>query len=195
MDYTVSIKRQIQELEITGKRFPIYTFLSSEWAGETHRSQLALLVIQQMVYYLIDLEDPRISYEREDEYELYYALLQDALQYGMEHCINDKEFLWQMCLYLSGIATYHFLCGKTIPYELEGVFAIRDTLFDLSKQSYPESKLFSLIPAIMRADYAWYHSINKHDRFVIADEVSEWDLQSNEVDEALKVLFEEILSQ
>ncbi len=188
----ILLKQQVWELEKVGKRVPIYILLREKWSKETDRSQLALLVIQQMVYFLDDLEGPPIPIEQEDEYELYHSFLQEALQYGMKHCLHDKMFLWQMCYYLEGDATYHFLYGETIP--VKSVDAIKEELFALARRYFPESKLFALIPAIVHIDYLYLQSIGKHDRLMIAEELSQWNLQSNAVDDDLKELFEDIVS-
>ncbi len=192
MDATIWLKQQIWELEKAGKRVPIYTLLREKWSKETDRSQLALLVIQQMVFFLIDLEGPPIPIEQEDEYELYHSFLQEALQYGMKHCLHDKMFLWQMCYFLEGDAIYHFLYGETIP--VKSADAIKEELFALARRYFPESKLFALIPAIGSIDYAYLQSIGKHDRLMIAEELSQWNLQSNAVDDDLKDMFKDIVS-
>lgn len=188
----ILLKQQISALEKAGKRIPIYTLLREKWSKEADRPQLALLVIQQMVFFLIDLEGPPIPIEQEDEYELYHSFLQEALQYGMKHCLHDKMFLWQMCYFLEGDATYHFLYGETIPEK--SVDAIKEELYALSRRYFPESKLFTLILPIMQIDYLYLQSIGKHDRLMIAEELSQWKLQSNAVDDDLKELFEDIVS-
>ena len=108
------IKDAIQKMERNKKRLDIYQYLRSQWKLHYDSPQLCVLIMEQMVSFLLELESPWAIPEDVNEYQYYADFLQEVLQYGMKHHCNNKMFLWQLCYYLAGISTYHFLYGDII---------------------------------------------------------------------------------
>ena len=96
-------------------------------------------------------------------------------------------FLWQLCYYLAGISTYHFLYGETIMHG-NAVNLLKQYLAQ-AHALYPDSKLFQLVLLYQRNDTSWKTTMPESTRNSIHTEIAEWDLQTNEVDQELLDLF------
>ena len=97
-------------------------------------------------------------------------------------------FLWQLCYYLASISTYHFLYGKVI--QLGSAKDLLNQLLDQADKLFPDSKLFQLIPLFQKADTSWKAKLQKSEVASIRNEIAEWNLQANAVDQELLDLFD-----
>ena len=181
------IKDAIQKMERNKKRSDIYQYLQRQWKLHYDSPQLCVLIMEQMVSFLLELESPWAIPEGVNEYQYYSDFLQEVLQYGMKHHCKNKMFLWQLCYYLAGISTYHFLYGKTI-MPGNAVNLLKQYLAQ-AHALYPDSKLFQLVLLYQRNDTSWKTTMPESTRNSIHTEIAEWDLQTNEVDQELLDLF------
>lgn len=182
------IKDTISKMEKDKKRLDIYRYLKEQWKCYPESSQLCVLIIQQMVSFLLELESPWAISENANEYQCYAAFLQEVLQYGIQYHSKSKMFLWQLCYYLAGISTYHFLYGKVI--QLGSAKDLLNQLLDQADKLFPDSKLFQLIPLFQKADTSWKAKLQKSEVVSIRNEIEEWNLQANAVDQELLDLFD-----
>ena len=181
------IKDAIQKMERNKKRLDIYQYLRSQWKLHYNSPQLCVLIMEQMVSFLLELESPWAIPEDVNEYQHYADFLQEVLQYGMKHHCNNKMFLWQLCYYLAGISTYHFLYGDIITPENAG--NLLKQYLAHAHALYPDSKLFQLVLLYQRNDASWKITMPESTKDSIHAEIAEWDLQTNEVDQELLDLF------
>lgn len=182
------IKDTISKMEKDKKRLDIYGYLKEQWKCYPESSQLCVLIIQQMVSFLLELESPWAISENANEYQCYAAFLQEVLQYGIQYHSKSKMFLWQLCYYLAGISTYHFLYGKVI--QLGSAKDLLNQLLDQADKLFPDSKLFQLIPLFQKADTSWKAKLQESEVVSIRNEIAEWNLQANAVDQELLDLFD-----
>lgn len=186
MDISV-VKNHVHFLEQKTIRLPVYHYLKDIWLKRNITEDIVVLAMQQMVFYLIELESPWTVWEEEDEYQTYQIFLQEVLEYGFEHFCHSKMFMWNLCYYLSSIGTYHFILGKQIPYGSEKIL-LHKLLFS-AKELYPTSVLFDIIPLIQGGDPLWKEGISDKVKKSILVEVNEWKLMDNMVDEDMRELF------
>lgn len=183
----ISTKEKICDLEREQKRLPIYQLLRAEWYAHSDNSELALLIMQQMAFFLDELETPWAKPEREDEYECYYNMLQSVLGNDLKEYCKNKFFLWQLCFYLSSIATYHYILGDIIRVEERQQW--RHSLFLLASEHFPQSMLFKIIPYLQGNDDASSTIISLESKLKLSEELCEWNLQSTMVDQEIKHMF------
>ena len=81
MGFIETIKEKVRSLELEEKRTPVWEMLVKLYKENPKDARLASLCMRQMVMYLDELEgDPKwAERERENEYEEYYAFLQEIL--------------------------------------------------------------------------------------------------------------------
>ena len=63
-------------------------------------------------------------------------------------------------------------------------------LLDQADKLFPDSKLFQLIPLFQKADTSWKAKLQKSEVVFIRNEIAEWNLQANAVDQELLDLFD-----
>lgn len=186
MDISI-VKDHIHVLEQKAIRLPVYHYLKHIWLNNDRTEGLAVLAMQQMVFYLIELESPWTVWEDEDEHQTYQVFLQEVLEYGFKHFIHGKMFMWNLCFYLRSIGTYHFILGKQIPLGSERTL-LQQLLYS-AKELYPTSVLFDVIPLVQDGDPLWKERISDEVKNSILAEVDEWKLRDNMVDEDMRELF------
>lgn len=181
-----SVKQRVYLYEQQGSRLPVYHYLKKLW-NTTHRSEdLTVLIMQQMMFYLIELESPWAPWETEDEHQTYQLFLHEALAYGFEKNIHEKKFMWNLCFFLEASSVYHCIFGDLIPIGSEK--RLLKELYADAKKRYPESVMFDIIPLIQGGDPLWRDKISDVAKNVLAAEVSEWNLMTNMVDEDMREL-------
>lgn len=178
-----AVKEHVHRLEQRGSRSSVYRYLQEVWLANDRTEALVVLVMQQMVFYLIELESPWTVWEAEDEHQTYQRFLQEALGDGLAHFAQGKMFLWHLCFYLSAIGTYHFILGKQIPCGSEE--ALLQRLLADAKELYPASVLFDLIPVLQSGAPLRQAGVSKQ---AIRAETDEWKLMDNMVDDDLRGL-------
>ena len=74
-----AIKQQLILYEQQGMRLPVYRYLKDLWNTSFRTEDLTVLIIQQMMFYLIELESPWVKWEAEDEHQTYQIFLKPSL--------------------------------------------------------------------------------------------------------------------
>ena len=115
------VKQQVYLYEQQGKRLPVYHYLKMIWNTTPRSEDLTVLIMQQMMFYLIELESPWAPWETEDEHQTYQLFLHEALAYGFEKNIHEKKFMWNLCFFLEASSVYHCIFGDqiAIDYQIE----------------------------------------------------------------------------
>ena len=139
-----------------------------------------------MMFYLIELESPWVTWEAEDEHQTYQSFLHEALAYGFDAFIHEKKFMWNLCFFLEASSVYHCIFGDQIPIGSENT--LKQKLYANAKIRYPKSVMFDIIPLIQGGDPLWRDKISDDEKIALMAEVSEWNLMKNMVDEDLQEL-------
>ena len=62
------------------------------------------------------------------------------------------------------------------------------------KERYPDSLLFEFIPHAAQLDYVWFYRLTDEQRLQIRLEVGEWNLQKNDIDQAVQSYFDDAMT-
>ena len=151
-----------------------------------------MLALQQMVDYVDDLTVLGEPWEAENEYDLYQDFLLDVISWGLQKYRTKKRFLWQICYYVNAWATFYYIFGREITQE--NVEQWKKTLFKEAKERYPDSMLFEFIPHAAQLDYVWFYRLTDEQRLQIRLEVGEWNLQKNNMDQAVQSYFDDAMT-
>ena len=191
----LAIKADVYQLERQGKRLPVYRYLREEWQKEPPSEGLTVLALQQMVDYVEYVDDLTVlgePWEAENEYDLYQDFLLDVISWGLQKYRAKKRFLWQICYYVNAWATFYYIFGREITQE--NVEQWKKTLFKEAKERYPDSLLFEFIPHAAQLDYVWFYRLTDEQRLQIRLEVGEWNLQKNNMDQAVQSYFDDAMT-
>lgn len=191
----LAIKADVYQLERQGKRLPVYRYLREVWQKEPPSEGLTVLALQQMVDYVEYVDDLTVlgePWEAENEYDLYQDFLLDVISWGLQKYRTKKRFLWQICYYVNAWATFYYIFGREITQE--NVEQWKKTLFEEAKERYPDSLLFEFIPHAAQLDYVWFYRLTDEQRLQIRLEVGEWNLQKNDMDQAVQSDFDDALT-
>ena len=181
-----AIKQQLTLYEQQGIRLPVYRYLKELWNTSFRTEDLTVLIIQQMMFYLIELESPWVKWEAEDEHQTYQIFLHEALAYGFVEFIHEKKFMWNLCFFLEASGVYHCIFGDQIPIGSEKT--LQQKLYAEAKKRYPTSVLFDIIPLVQGGDPLWRDKISDDVKKALIAEVSEWNLMTNMVDQDMQEL-------
>ena len=180
------VKEHLFFLEQQKKRMPVYRYLKELWNTPSRTEDLTVLIMQQMMFYLIELESPWVTWETEDEHQTYQSFLHEALAYGLEVFSHEKKFMWNLCFFLEASSVYHCIFGDQIPIGSENI--LKKKLYEEAKNRYPTSVMFDVIPLIQGGDPLWRDKISDDAKKTLIAEVNEWNLMTNMVDEDLQEL-------
>ena len=144
------------------------------------------------VEYVDDLTVLGEPWEAENEYDLYQDFLLDVISWGLQKYRAKKRFLWQICYYVNAWATFYYIFGREITQE--NVEQWKKTLFEEAKERYPDSMLFEFIPHAAQLDYVWFYRLTDEQRLQIRLEVGEWNLQKNDMDQAVQSYFDDAMT-
>lgn len=100
--------------------------------------------------------------------------------------------MWQICYYVNAWATFYYIFGREITQE--DVEQWKKTLFKEAKERYPDSLLFEFIPHAAQLDYVWFYRLTDEQRLQIRLEVGEWNLQKNNMDQAVQSDFDDAMT-
>lgn len=191
----LAIKADVYQLERQGKRLPVYRYLREVRQKEPPSEGLTVLALQQMVDYVEYVDDLTVlgePWEAENEYDLYQDFLLDVISWGLQKYRAKKRFLWQICYYVNAWATFYYIFGREITQE--NVEQWKKTLFKEAKERYPDSLLFEFIPHAAQLDYVWFYRLTDEQRLQIRLEVGEWNLQKNNMDQAVQSYFDDAMT-
>lgn len=191
----LAIKANVYQLERQGKRLPVYRYLREVWQKEPPSEGLTVLALQQMVDYVEYVDDLTVlgePWEAENEYDLYQDFLLDVISWGLQKYRAKKRFLWQICYYVNAWATFYYIFGREITQD--NVEQWTKTLFEEAKERYPDSLLFEFIPHAAQLDYVWFYRLTDEQRLQIRLEVGEWNLQKNNMDQAVQSYFDDAMT-
>lgn len=180
------VKEHLFFLEQQKKRMPVYRYLKELWNTPSRTEDLTVLIMQQMMFYLIELESPWVTWETEDEHQTYQSFLHEALAYGLEVFSHEKKFMWNLCFFLEASSVYHCIFGDQIPIGSEKT--LQQKLYAEAKKRYPTSVLFDIIPLVQGGDPLWRDKISDDVKKALIAEVSEWNLMTNMVDQDMQEL-------
>ena len=154
-----------------------------------------MLALQQMVDYVEYVDDLTVlgePWEVENEYDLYQDFLLDVISWGLQKYRAKKRLLWQICYYVNAWATFYYIFGREITQD--NVEQWKKTLFKEAKERYPDSLLFEFIPHAAQLDYVWFYRLTDEQRLQIRLEVGEWNLQKNNMDQAVQSYFDDAMT-
>lgn len=173
----------------------IINYLYSQWQQQKENGELCILLIQQLLEYLLAIDTPPFSpsviYLHEKE--RLQTLLNESITYGMEHCITNKYFLWQICYYLVSISTYYFLYDCLVKDDRDRLDLLQK-LVNSAQALFPNSLLFfQFHESTNDYNYKWYMKLDNIQKETLLSEVNELCLQNNSKDQDILNYFSSLL--
>ena len=105
------VKEHLFFLEQQKKRMPVYRYLKELWNTPSRTEDLTVLIMQQMMFYLIELESPWVTWETEDEHQTYQSFLHEALAYGLEVLVTKRSLCGIFVFFLRQAASTTVFSG------------------------------------------------------------------------------------
>ena len=95
---------------------------------------------------------------------------------------------------IAKVKWFYGRCATTLRVYQPTIFCMvklfnLDRLLDQADKLFPDSKLFQLIPLFQKADTSWKAKLQQSEVVFIRNEIAEWNLQANAVDQELLDLF------
>lgn len=187
------IKTELAIMEKSDIWIDITDYLYSEWLQQKENGDLCILIIQQMIGFLLEIDrlphpvtDGNCSQNNRKRFE---AVLYECVDYGLEHCLSSKYFVWQICYYLLYMSTYYYLY---VNFNNDDHVKVQLTnLLHYAGESFPDSMLFQQIrESIMNKQYdEWKASLTENEKMLLKKEVEQFCLQNNGEDMNKKFFF------
>lgn len=191
MSHIVHVKDTVREMEGMQNWMAICRYLLTEWKEHQDSPELCVLLMQQSMSYLLASDNgnsPHLCHHNNLENEnlhFYQNCFIEAARYGMDHHLDNKYFLWQVCYYLFYLPTYY---PVLLVVEYDKLETQQNELLALAKKQFADSFLF--VPWLMGTDYyEWLHDMSDDKLVRVHSEIQEFHLGKNAVDEDMKDLF------
>lgn len=187
MENTVKIKRVLADLEKEKDWYKIACFLYREWNKEKNNGELNILLIQQMMTYILDIDNgfaDELHFHQNNakkNREVFSNYLSEAVEYGLQNCINNKYFLWQMCVYYASISTYYPLLDNHITTAKEAESFCKKLLM-YAHNVFPQSILFLCIEEQIKGNWAKKQQLNDDEKNILQEEIAAFALRENMAD-------------
>lgn len=191
MSHIVHVKRAVRKMERTQDWMAICRYLLTEWKEHQDSPELCVLLMQQAMSYLLASDNgnsPHSCHHNNPDNEnlrFYRDCFVGAASHGMNHHLDNKYFLWQVCYYLFYFPTYY---PVLLVVEYDKLETKKNELLALAKTQFTESNLF--LPWLSGVDYyEWLHNMGSDKLVRVHAEIQEFHLGKNAVDEDVKDLF------
>lgn len=186
MELIITVKHQVLLLEKDNNWNQIIDYLYEQWLQRMEDGDLCILLVQQLIEYLLLIDTPPVplndSNYSEESQQKFQKILNEAVRYGMTHCLGNKYFLWQICEYLSGISTYYFFYGSLLRNE-DSALNLLKKLLETAKETFPDSVLFDQFHEYLHGNDNWQRPMSAEKKKQLLNEVNCLQLQGNMADQ------------
>ena len=186
----IAIKRQLCKIENNWLKAADYLY--NHWVKNKSNANLTVLLIQQMMTYILDIDN---GYEEDlhinnnglnENLGIFYNYLHQAVKYGNDHCCNSRYYLWQICYYYKFVYTYYPIMD--VENKVKDYKKLYTELLAKAILQFPDSLLFRL----MEKDKGniTFMSLSDIEKKTLSEEIRDFDLQNNMADLIVKDYFE-----
>lgn len=191
----VRIKKTLIVLEAENDWYLIARYLYQEWKQQKKNAKLTTLLIQQMMTYILDIDNGFIealhAHENTMGYKrnTYMVYLKEAVEYGLKNCLDNKYFLWQMSYYYSAVSTYYPLINDQTQ-TIQDARQLCQRLLNHAHRLFPNSIVFLCVGEQLKDNWNVIRNLSDIQKSALQNEINTFDLQENMVDVIVKGYFE-----